>query len=97
MDDAPAGRRNVLGAARIHRLRPLRLALAPVDVGHRRGVDDEVGASHRLGDRGPVGHVEVGPREKRRLGQVGAQGQADLAARARYENVGTSSQSSPGF
>ena len=51
----------------------------------------------RLGDRGRVGHVELGPGEERRLGQVGAQGEADLAARARYENVGTSSQSSPGF
>ena len=60
-------------------------------------MDDEVGARERLGDRGRVGDVELGPGEERRLGQVGAQGEADLAARARYENAGTSSQSSPGF
>ena len=97
MDDTDAGGRDVLGPAGVHRLRAVRIALAAVDVGHRRGVDDEIGAPSRLAHRVGVGHVELGVGRERRTGQVVAQREPDLAAGARHENVGTSSQSSPGF
>ena len=98
VDDPRAGRRDVRGAAARSPPRLSRVALAPVDVGHGGGVDDEIGA-RRAPRRPRAASVTSSSArvEERRLGQVGAQREADLAARARYENAGTRSQASPGF
>ena len=96
VDDPGAGGRDVLRPRRRSqpargrgRARSRRRRSSP-----RRGRRDR--RPERLAHRAGVGHVELRAGRERRTGQVVAQREPDLAARARYENVGISSQSSPG-
>ena len=85
---------NVPAAQGIDGKRPIRIALAGIDGGPRRAVDDHVGADpiHRLEDGVAIAHVEATVAEGGDLGTAGRRFeggghiQAQLAAGARQEH-----------
>src|SRR5690348_8619474 len=74
-----------------------RVLFRAVDVGLRRGVDDDVPRPERGPHRLRIADVERRAVEIDRAGQVRAQRAADLPARAGYENAGIRSHWRRGF